>query len=114
MLFLTPVTFFVLTYPIFSLLSSQAADSLRASQADAWARRVWWDTWLSWLALGGPPGRYIIGTALGYWVLDDTLHTDCGQRLGCWILIPHFSVMVTAAYASIMSIFALVISTALP
>ncbi|KAF8508889.1 DHHC palmitoyltransferase-domain-containing protein [Gautieria morchelliformis] len=107
MLFLTPVTFLLLAYPLSSLLSSQATVSLHASQADAWAHRVWWDRWLSWLALGGPPGRYIIGTALGYWVLDSSLFTDCGERLGCLIQNPHLRVMVTAVYASGLSIFAL-------
>jgi hypothetical protein len=107
-LFFTPITFLILVYPVSSLLSSQATVLLHASQADAWAHRVWWDRWLSWLALGGPPGRYIIGTALGYWVLDKSLYTDCGERLGCLIQKPHLCVMVTAVYASGLSIFALV------
>lgn len=108
MLFLTPVTLFVLTYPLVSLLSSQAAVSLRASQADAWAHRVWWDRRISWLALGGPPGRYLVGTVLGYWVLDYSQYPDCGRRLGCLILIPHPSFMLTVVYASSLSLFTLV------
>ena len=110
MLFLTPLIFLILSFPLAPHLSSQAAVSFQASQADAWAHRVWWDKWLSWLALGGPPGRYIIGTALGYWVLGDELYADCGRRLGCLIATPHLSVMITAAYASALSLFTMVIS----
>jgi DHHC palmitoyltransferase len=108
MLFLTPVTLFLLTYPLGSLLFTQVRLSLHASQADAWAHRVWWDRRISWLALGGPPGRYLIGTVLGYWALEYDQYADCGQRLGCLVQNPHPSVMLTAVFASSMSLFALV------
>ncbi|KAF8573589.1 hypothetical protein K439DRAFT_947892 [Ramaria rubella] len=107
MLFLTPVTFSVLTYPIVSLLLSQVILALDASQANSWAHRVWWDRWISWLALGGPPGRWAVGTALGYWVLDPELYTGCGRQFGCLIQEPHLSVAVTVVYASVLSVFTL-------
>lgn len=109
-LFLTPLTFLILSFPLASLISSQAAGSFHAAQADPWVHRVWWDKWFSWLALGGPPGRYIIGTALGYWVLADDLYPNCGQRLGCLIETPHLIVVTTVVYAFTLSLFALVFS----
>lgn len=39
--------------------------ALSASQQNEWIRRNWWDKWYSWLFVGGPPGRWIVGTVLG-------------------------------------------------
>lgn len=107
MLFLAAVTSLVLTLPIISPLFSHATAALYASHADPWAKRVWWSRWLSWLVLGGPPGRWIGGTILGYWVLDAT-HASCGQRLGCLVQDPHLRFLLTVLYGFLLGIFSLV------
>ncbi|KAF8507946.1 DHHC palmitoyltransferase-domain-containing protein [Hysterangium stoloniferum] len=104
LLFIVPFAVCSLIYPIFSILHQQSSLALHSSRVDPWAQGIWWDKWFSWMALGGPPGRWAVGTAIGYWVLDSKL---CGQRLGCIIQDPHLSVLVTAAYGVLLGIFSL-------
>jgi len=104
LLFIIPFAVCSLVYPIFSILRHQSSLALHSSQTDPWAQGIWWNKWFSWMALGGPPGRWIVGTAIGYLVLDSK---SCGQRVGCIIQDPHLIVLVTAAYGFLFGIFSL-------
>lgn len=62
---LTPLLITVAFFPTFHLIRMRVLQALSASQQNEWIRRNWWDKWYSWLFVGGPPGRWIVGTVLG-------------------------------------------------
>jgi len=106
-LIITPLAFFLLAFPLLSLLSSQSNLALASSDSSPWAHDIWWDRWYSWIAFAGPPGRWVVGTALGYWALDQDVIVSC-DGLGCVVKNPHLQVLATACYGFLLGIFCLV------
>ncbi|KAJ7493422.1 DHHC palmitoyltransferase-domain-containing protein [Mycena galericulata] len=103
LLFLTPLASFVAGIPIYHTLRRHMSLALTVSQRDAWARQVWWDWYGSWIFVGGPFGRWIFGTALGFRILK-------AQRKADLPLIeqPSLRLFIICAFALLLSVFALV------
>ena len=89
-------------------LSSHILSALSASTIDPHTRRVWWDNWYSWVVVGGPPGRWIVGLFLGLRITrrpSSELH-----RLGDMIRYPSVSLVVIAGCGALFALFTTVCS----
>lgn len=93
--------------PIASVFLKQIHTALKISQADDWAREIWWDWWASWVIFGGPLGRWVIGTGLGYVILKDLRSADPSLP-GQIIEQPHLRVAVIVVLSVLFSLFTLV------
>jgi hypothetical protein len=82
--------------------------ALTASQADPWAKRVWWDWLGSWVFVGGPFGRWTVGTILGVRILKAKLHNSDQHFPGSIVEQPHLRIIVVAGFGSVLCIFAMV------
>ncbi|KAH8979486.1 DHHC palmitoyltransferase-domain-containing protein [Lactarius hatsudake] len=98
-----------LTYlllPILPVLKNHVVTALAVSHADSWITDVWWDRPYSWILCGGPPGRWIVGTLLGFRVLR-------AQRVpepwlsGSVIAQPHARIVILVGAAALLWIFLL-------
>ncbi|KAF8075035.1 DHHC palmitoyltransferase-domain-containing protein, partial [Lyophyllum atratum] len=69
LLYATPVTFTFAAAPIAHVLQRHVSSALSVSKNDPWARKLWWDWYGSWIFFGGPFGRWIWGTVLGFRIL---------------------------------------------
>ncbi|KAF9781649.1 DHHC palmitoyltransferase-domain-containing protein [Thelephora terrestris] len=69
LLALVPVSATVGWLPILPRALDHISLALSVSRADEWCRKFWWDPWYSWIFIGGPPGRYIVGSFLGFRLL---------------------------------------------
>jgi hypothetical protein len=67
-LYITPLAFTLAVFPIIQPLSRHVLLALNLSRSDNWARNMWWDWWGSWIFIGGPLGRWIIGIVIGFWI----------------------------------------------
>ncbi|KAF7356887.1 Palmitoyltransferase [Mycena venus] len=76
LLLLTPLAFSVSVIPIYQPLMQQMSLALRVSRHDPWANQVWWDWYGSWIFFGGPFGRWIFGTVLGFRILKTQRRAD--------------------------------------
>jgi len=81
--------------------------ALTASQADPWAKRVWWDWLGSWVFVGGPFGRWTVGTILGVRILKAKLHNSDQHFPGSIVEQPHLRIIVVAGFGSVLCIFAM-------
>jgi hypothetical protein len=105
-LFLVPITWVVCVSPFASLILDHATNALLVSQTSLRIRNLWWDRWYSWLA-GGPLGRYIVGTALGYRDLKAQHPEEINGSAGLF-LQPHLRTALVALVALLFSCFTLV------
>jgi hypothetical protein len=69
LLVFVPVSATVGWLPILPRALDHISLALSVSRADEWCRKFWWDPWYSWIFIGGPPGRYIVGSFLGFRLL---------------------------------------------
>jgi hypothetical protein len=69
MLLIVPVTFSVSFIPVWRILTRHVFLALWVSQHNPWANEVWWNWYGSWIFFGGPLGRWIFGTVLGFRIL---------------------------------------------
>jgi hypothetical protein len=104
---LTAFTVPTVLLPIRHELARHVCSALAASRADAFARAYWWDGWWSWIFVGGPPGRWIVGTMLGFRILrrgrGETAWFD-----GSFIVLPHMRLALLVGAASLLCVFTLV------
>ncbi|KAJ7746852.1 DHHC palmitoyltransferase-domain-containing protein [Mycena maculata] len=105
MLFLAPVAYVVSVFPIYRTLTRHMSLALTVSQHDAWAKRVWWDWFGSWIFAGGPFGRWIFGMALGFRILKAQRNPDAPI-----IEQPTLRLFVICALGSIFSLFTLTLA----
>jgi len=108
-LFATPVAFAIGVFPVVRLLWSQLSDALEASKADPETQRIWWSRTYSW-ALGGPIGRYLLGTILGIRILKKNLDVIDNQASGSLAEVPHVGLHVTVIVGLIVSIFSFILA----
>ncbi|PPQ91471.1 hypothetical protein CVT25_013728, partial [Psilocybe cyanescens] len=106
LLYLIPLTFLISVLPIVKVLLTHIMWALRVSKGDEWASSVWWNWWGSWILCAGPFGRWIVGTILGYAVIKKTHERDSPALPGQLIVEPHLRVLITALFASLLSLFA--------
>jgi palmitoyltransferase len=111
LLYIAPTTFFIAVLPILRLMASHIYLALEVSQADPWARRVWWDWFGSWIFLGGPIGRWVVGTILGFRILKADRNEIKGHLPGHVVEQPHLRIIVVAGFGSILCLFAMVTLT---
>jgi len=93
---------------VWGALSSHILTALSASTMDPHTRRVWWDNWYSWVVVGGPPGRWIVGIFLGLRITrrpQSEVH-----QLGDMIRYPSISLVVIAGSGTLFALFTTVCS----
>jgi len=81
--------------------------ALAVSQADPWAKQMWWDWLGSWVFIGGPFGRWAVGTILGYRLLKTNSRDSNQQFPGCILEMPHLRILIVAGLGSMLSLFAM-------
>lgn len=104
MVSLTPVAFVIAVLPIFGRLVSHLSLALSTSRADPWSRR-WWDWRGSWVVFG-PFGRWIIGTILGFRILQSDRNSEVYP--GHFIEEPHARLILVVGFALLLSLLAIV------
>ena len=101
----TPILVTVALYPVYSVLIARVASALHISQRTVWIREIWWDKWYSWLFIGGPPGRWVVGTILG--VKELQMNEDIrypGER----VIYAGAGLLLSFGFALLLGAFALV------
>lgn len=106
LLYTAPVTLIIAVSPIVQILIGHIGTSLSVSHADEWAKRVWWDWYGSWIFVGGPFGRYIIGSILGFRILQSS-RPDVSYP-GQIVQEPHLSIIFVAGMGFVLSAFSMV------
>lgn len=101
MLSLTPPTILVLSSPLLLPIGRRAVSAWSKSWSDENVRRWWYEWPLSWIIAGGPVGRYIGGTILGWKALDredggGSLRVEMGILIGIGLILA----LMTAVGAS--------------
>ena len=96
--------------PILPILRTHVAAALTASYADDWATAIWWNRLYSWVFCGGPAGRWVVGTLLGYRVLRERRITDSEPSWfsGSIVAQPHARVLILVGFATLLWLFAVV------
>ncbi|QRW17117.1 Zf-CCCH domain protein [Rhizoctonia solani] len=81
------------------------------SRSHPGCNRLWWDWWGSYVIFGGPGGRWVLGTALGYWVAEPQLpFNPRGCRHGLPFMQPTSSAALTLIMALSLATFCLVLA----
>ncbi|TDL23802.1 hypothetical protein BD410DRAFT_720543, partial [Rickenella mellea] len=106
---ITPLAVAVAVSPILRALRGHASLALKVSQADEWARRVWWDWPGSWIFIGGPAGRWIGGIILGFRILNDT-EPKVPRGAGDMVVEPSITLLLVVACGGILSVFAVIVA----
>ncbi|KIK99364.1 hypothetical protein PAXRUDRAFT_822847 [Paxillus rubicundulus Ve08.2h10] len=109
LLCLAPVAFLVGAGPVIWSLIRHVVSAYYASRSDAWVNEIWWDWPGSWFLFGGPLGRPIFGTLLGYSVLRVT--QEPSGLPGQAIERPHLGIAIVAGIALLTSVFCLGLAT---
>jgi hypothetical protein len=104
---LTSITVPLASLPTLPMLRIHVIAALAASHADAWATDVWWDRLYSWIIFGGPPGRWVVGTLLGFRMLR-TQRTPEPWFSGSLISQPHARLVVLIGTSILLWLFAVV------
>ena len=82
--------------------------SISTSRADEWCREFWWDTWYSWIFIGGPPGRYIVGSFLGFRLLKRGRGPEEDDFPGGIIELPHLRMVLMLLFSVIFAVISVV------
>ena len=108
LLLLTSVTIPLASLPILPVLRTHVVAALTASHADAWATAVWWNHLYSWIFCGGPAGRWVVGTLLGFRVLRERRITEPSWFSGSLVVQPHARLVILVGFATLIWLFAVV------
>ena len=108
LLALTSITVPLAILPVVSILRAHVIAALAASRADPWATAVWWSRIYSWIFCGGPAGRWVIGTLLGFRVLREQRISEPSWLSGSLVAQPHARVVILAGGATLLWLFAVV------
>ena len=108
LLYTAPVTLLIAVTPIMHILAGHIAMALTVSRADPWAKRVWWDWWGSWIFIGGPFGRFLIGSVLGFRLIESSRPEDRVRYPGQTIQEPHLTIVFVAGMGLVLSLFSMV------
>ena len=108
LLVLTSITIPLASLPLLPVLRTHVIAALAASHADAWATDIWWNRPYSWILCGGPPGRWIVGTLLGFRLLRKQRPPEPSWLSGHLVSQPHIRLAVLVAAATPVWLFAVV------
>ncbi|QRW03066.1 DHHC palmitoyltransferase [Ceratobasidium sp. AG-Ba] len=101
----------LMALPIIRPTLDGAYEMYLVSRNDPTCSRIWWDWWGSYLVFGGPGGRWVLGTALGYWVAKHEPPSNPQRcHFGLLFMRPNFSAAVTLATALSLAGFCLVLA----
>ncbi|OCB85476.1 hypothetical protein A7U60_g7485 [Sanghuangporus baumii] len=104
-LIITPILFLAAVFPIMPILPARISHAFWVSRQTLWIREQWWDRWYSWVFIGGPPGRYMVGTLMGLKQMQDT---ECQvyecESPGTAIAKPGIRLILTIFFAVFLSI----------
>lgn len=104
-----PLAFSVAIAPIRHVLLSHIYQALRESQNNTMTKRYWWDWPGSWVVIGGPPGRWIVGTILGFWLIQMERVPGARSSYPRQIIEePHFRVVAIAFLCAAIAVFSAV------
>ncbi len=107
LLYATPTTLVIACLPFVPLLWQHMITALGVSQRDDWARGVWWDWPWSWIVISGPPGRWVVGTVLGFHILEQQ-RTGTVAESGDTIAQPNLTVFLFVVFGCLLALFAIV------
>ncbi|KAI0287819.1 DHHC palmitoyltransferase-domain-containing protein, partial [Russula brevipes] len=113
LLTLTSVTVPLAALPLFPILKAHIVAALAASHADGWTTDVWWTRPYSWILCGGPPGRWAVGTLLGFRVLREQRIPELSWFTGSLVAQPHARVVVLVGAATLSWLFAVSMTVAI-
>jgi palmitoyltransferase len=108
LLVLTSVTVPLAGLPVLPTLRTHVIAALAASHADPWATSVWWNRPYSWVFFGGPAGRWVAGTLLGFRVLREQRIPKPLWLSGTLVAQPHARVVILVGVATLIWLFAVV------
>jgi hypothetical protein len=106
LLALTSVTVPLASLPLLPILRTHVIAALAASHADPWATAVWWNRPYSWIFCGGPPGRWVVGTLLGFRVLREQRIPEPSWLSGSLVTQPHARMVILVGAATLLWLFA--------
>lgn len=110
LLVLTSVTVPLASLPILPVLRTHVVTALTVSHADAWATAIWWNRLYSWIFCGGPAGRWIVGTLLGFRMLREHRITEPSWFSGSLVAQPHARLVILVGFAILLWLFAVVMT----
>ena len=109
LLVLTSVTVPLASLPILPVLRTHVVAALTASRADAWTTAIWWNRLYSWIVCGGPAGRWVVGTLLGFRILREHRITEPPSWFsGSVVAQPHARLVILVGFATLIWLFAVV------
>lgn len=94
-------------WPVLFRILAHISLSFSTSRADEWCKEFWWDNWYSWVFIGGPPGRYVVGLFLGFRLLGQRRGPE-GSFPGSIIELPHLRVALMFAFALVFAVISVV------
>ncbi|KAF5336028.1 hypothetical protein D9611_006368 [Ephemerocybe angulata] len=109
--FLLLLTTFALAFilavaPTGYILPSHVKTAIMVSQQNTLTQKYWWDWPGSWFVIAGPPGRWIIGAILGFWLIQSDRTPDAPTYPGQMIEEPHFRIVAVIFFFLLFSAFA--------
>ncbi|KAI9510524.1 hypothetical protein F5148DRAFT_572564 [Russula earlei] len=107
LLVLTSVTVPLASLPVLPILKRHITAALAASHADAWATNIWWSRPYSWILCGGPPGRWAIGTLLGFRTLRERRIPEASWLSGSLVVQPHARMVILVGIGILFWLFAI-------
>ena len=108
-LLLTPCLLLLAVMPVLSILSRRIYQGFIISRKVPWISEGWWNKWYSWIAIGGPPGRWVVGALLGVRELQRIEQEMGGHDApGDQIAEPGIALFLTVGFAILLSLFATV------
>ncbi|KAF9649402.1 hypothetical protein BDM02DRAFT_3094737, partial [Thelephora ganbajun] len=90
--------------PILPRVLAHISLSLSKSRADEWYREFWWDAWYSWIFVGGPPGRYIVGSFFGFRLLRRERGPEEDNFPGSIIELPHLRIALMLLFSGVFAV----------
>ncbi|KAH9967510.1 DHHC palmitoyltransferase-domain-containing protein [Russula dissimulans] len=112
LLVLTSVTVPLASLPLSAILRKHVVAALVASHADAWTTMVWWSRPYSWILCGGPAGRWVVGTLLGFRVLREQRIPETSWFTGSLVAQPHARVVILVSAGALLWLFAVFMTVA--
>lgn len=107
-LLLTPIAVTIGIWPVIRSVASHTREAYRISIVDPWIVENWWGWKWSWIAVGGPPGRWVTGIVLGYNAISRH-RIDSGQPvdhgLGAMVREPSLGLLFVVSMGIVLACF---------
>ncbi|CAE6401514.1 unnamed protein product [Rhizoctonia solani] len=112
LLVITAFSTCIMALPIISPTLDGAHAMYLVSRSHPGCNRLWWDWWGSYIVFGGPGGRWVLGTALGYWVAKPQVPVNPRMcRYGLPYMRPTMNAVLTLTIALSLAGFCLVLAS---